>query len=122
MLLALALALCAAGPATAGKPAPSRVLATGDDTPKYLLQLSRTKVVPGPASIQFANTGEDPHNLEFQRVGSSAVRSVGEVEPGETANLTIGHLHKHSKYRLFCSLPGHAARGMEAFLKTKYHR
>lgn len=110
------------GPASAGKPTPSRVLATGDDTPKYLLQLSRTKVVPGPSIIQFANTGEDAHNLEVQRIGSSAVRSVGEVEPGDNANLTIGHLRKHSKYRLFCSLPGHAALGMEAILKTKYHR
>ncbi len=114
-----AVALCAAGPASAGKPAPSRVQATGDDTPDYSLILSRSKVAPGPSIIQFVNSGEDAHNLQVQRVGGSAVRSIGELEPGATQNLSIGHLRKGSKYRLFCSIPGHAALGMEAYLKTK---
>jgi hypothetical protein len=100
-------------------PKPSRVLATGDDTPGYSLLLSRQKVAPGPSIIQFANAGEDPHDLKVQEVGSSRVRSIGELEPGATENLSIGHLHKSSKYRLWCSLPNHADYGMEAYLKTK---
>jgi plastocyanin len=122
LLLAAALGLCLAGPASAGKPAPSRVLATGNDTPEYTLVLSRTKVAPGASIIQFSNSGQDAHNLVVQRVGSTAVRSLGEVDPGETGSLQIGHLRKGSKYRLFCSLPGHAALGMEAVLKTKNRR
>jgi hypothetical protein len=122
-LCAAALLLC--GQMAAAKPhhpAPSRVLATGDDTPDYSLLLSRTKVAPGPSIIQFANAGEDAHDLKVQRVGSSKVFSIGELKPGTTENLSIGHLHSSSKYRLWCSLPNHADYGMEAYLKTKRKR
>lgn len=120
-----AAALLAGGQAAVGKPkepAPSRVLARGDDTPDYSLLLSRTKVVPGPSIIQFANSGEDPHDLKVQRVGSSHVFAIGKLEPGTTENLSIPRLRKSSKYRLWCSIPNHADYGMEAYLKTKAKR
>lgn len=121
-LVIVAVALAAAAPVSAGKQAPSRVLATADDTPAYTLVLSRPKVVPGPSIIQFANAGEDAHDLKIKRVGASKSRQVGDLEPGQTANLSIGHLRKGSRYRLWCTLKNHASFGMEAYLKVKKHR
>ena len=102
----------AASPADAG--VPSRVLVTARE---YSLALSRPKVEAGPAIVQLYDYGEDPHDLKLQRQGSSRVFSLGEVAPGETGRLDL-KLRRSSRYRLWCSLEGHAALGMTATLKT----
>jgi uncharacterized cupredoxin-like copper-binding protein len=80
--------------------------------------LTRTKVPPGPAIIQYTNTGEDPHDLKVKRKGSDVEWSIGELEPDQVGSINE-RLKKDSKYILWCSLDGHRESGMEAVLRTK---
>jgi plastocyanin len=89
---------------------------------EFDLVLSRTRVAPGPAVVQFQNAGEDPHDLKLRRVGSATEHGTGELGPGEVANLPRLWLKRASSYRLWCSLPNHVSYGMEATLKVKKKR
>jgi hypothetical protein len=124
-LLAVAAALVAGTGIAAAKPqaAPHRVQARGLE---FDLLLSKARMRPGRAIVQFLNAGEDAHNLRLQRVDASGAPAgpelgVGEVEPGAYENIDA-HLRKRSTYVLWCSLQDHRARGMEAFLRTRRHR
>jgi hypothetical protein len=104
-------------------PPPDRVQVRGLE---YDLLLSKAKLTPGRAIVQFLNAGEDAHNLRLQRLEPSGAQigpelGVGEVEPGAYENIDA-HLRKRSKYVLWCSLADHRERGMEAFLRTRRHR
>jgi hypothetical protein len=107
------------GGATAGTgdDVPSRLLVTSRE---YSLTLSRPKVDAGQAIVQLYDFGEDPHDLQLQRVGSNRVFSMGVVAPGDTGELRL-KLRKRSRYRLWCSLANHAALGMTAKLRTSRH-
>jgi plastocyanin len=121
----LGLGACAlAGAITAlaaerGERPPTRVGVRGDE---FSLVLSRTRVAPGPAVIQFQNSGEDPHDLKLQRMGGARELGTGELGPGEFASLPQIRLKRASSYRLWCSLENHVSYGMEATLKVKRRR
>lgn len=83
--------------------------------------LSRTKVNPGPAIIQYENTGMDPHDLKVQRKGDDEVLETGEKQPDEVGTLNL-RLKADSKYLLWCSLDGHQESGMEASLRVRKRR
>ena len=117
-------ALAAAAQAGAhADPIPDRVQVRGLE---FDLTLSKPKLRPGRAIVQFLNAGEDSHDLKLQRIGPDGLPegpqlAIGVVGPGEYANLDT-RLHKHSTYQLWCSLSDHAQRGMEATLRTKKRR
>ncbi len=119
-------ALALAAPAAfAAKPAPApeRVQVQGSE---YDLILSKAKLAPGRAIVQFVNAGEDAHDLQLQRLDSSGVQvgpvaGAGEVEPGEYSNIDT-RLKKRSRYVLWCSLKEHRQLGMEATIRTRKHR
>ena len=118
----LAAALAAAVPAPAaerGERPPTRIGVRGDE---FNLVLSRARVAPGPAVVQFQNMGEDPHDLKLRRVGGSRELGTGELGPSEVASLPQIHLKRASKYRLWCSVENHVSYGMEATLKVKRRR
>ena len=121
VLAALAVALVLAASASAETaPVPDRVQARGTE---FDLTLSKQKLRPGRAIVQFINDGEDAHDLRLQRLGADGVAegpelNAGVVGPGEYANLDT-RLRKRSTYALWCSLSDHRQRGMEATLRTK---
>jgi hypothetical protein len=94
--------------------APSRLLVTGDE---YSLVLSRVSLRRGPALIQFVNRGEDPHDLRLRRMGSRRTLVFPELRPGGLSELDARL--RTGRYRLWCSLPGHAALGMRAVLRVR---
>ena len=102
-LLALPLALAA--------PVPARVQVVARE---YSFSLSRLTVQSGPAVVELANFGEDPHDLRLQRRGARHVAGVGEVAPGERADLTLRL--PPGRYSLWCSVADHRKRGMTAQL------
>lgn len=102
------------GPATQAQDPPSRLLVSARE---FSLTLSRKKLAAGQSIVQLYDDGEDPHDLVLQRVGSNRTFEVGDVEPGETAELRL-KLRRGSRYRLWCSLPRHAELGMFAALRT----
>lgn len=101
--------------------APTRVSATGDEQSETQMSLilSRAKVDPGRAVIQFINSGEDVHDLQVKRKGADDVQGhTGNVDPGEQDEVEM-KLRKGSKYQLWCSVSDHRDLGMEATLKVK---
>jgi hypothetical protein len=93
---------------------PARLLVTAQE---FSFTLSRPKVEAGPAIIQLYDYGEDPHDMQLQRIGSPRIYSMGEIQPGETGTLDL-KLRKGARYRMWCSIEGHAERGMVASLRT----
>jgi plastocyanin len=122
-ILAAVAALCLAPlelpSATASSPPPpSRLLVTGRE---YSLTLSRAKINPGRAIVQFLNSGEDAHDLVLRRFGTTRGIGAGETAPGDVAQFNA-HLWRGRHYVLFCSLADHKALGMKAFLTVRRHR
>jgi hypothetical protein len=113
LLGALALlGLVAAPLALASTPSPARVQASADE---FSLALSRQTVRSGSAIVQLVNYGEDDHDLALRRIalGASTYR-IGIVHPGHTGELSVRL--RPGRYRLWCTLAGHRARGMVATL------
>ena len=95
-------------------PAPSRVLV---EAREYHFTLSRTTVKPGPAIVQLAIRGEDPHDLAVRRLGTASVARVPETLPGAVAEWR-GTL-KRGRYELYCTIEGHKKLGMRTVLTVK---
>ncbi len=106
---------------TPGAPAgPAHVQVTAEDTNGYHFILSRTSVPAGPVVIEFVNHGQDEHNLHAVEQPAETLEAGGlkeNVKPDAHTDLTL-NLHAGS-YTLFCSLPGHEAKGMKATLKVE---
>src|ERR1700753_53498 len=79
--------------------------------------LSRGTVRSGRLTVQLQNKGEDPHDMDMQRVGPDGeplggvvevpVTEQGDQKP-EAVTVDPGH------YRMWCNLFNHAKEGMEA--------
>jgi hypothetical protein len=105
--------------ATPRPAAPARLLVQGSE---FRLALSRPSVAAGAAIVQLANVGEDAHDLRLVRLDSrdratGAVRQIPETLPGATGRWS-GRLTR-GRWRLSCSLPGHARQGMRATLRVR---
>ena len=96
-------------------PLPRYVSAT---TTEFDIALSRSLVGAGVVRVELRNKGEDPHDLVVAReAGGAPLHTFPEHDP-ETysdAEIALGA----GRYRLFCSLPGHAGFGMEATLRVE---
>jgi hypothetical protein len=88
---------------------------------EFDLLLSSLKVNPGSAVVQYYNDGEDPHDLQIQRVGDAGVAAIPELPPGELGEIGI-ELRRRSRYLMWCSLSNHRELGMEATLRVRRKR
>jgi uncharacterized cupredoxin-like copper-binding protein len=97
-------------PAVVHAAAPARVQVTEKE---YTLTLSRLRMHSGTAIVQVLNFGMDNHDLVLQgsAKGSRPIR-FRQLGPGDRATLTVKL--PPGRYTLWCSLPGHRARGMVA--------
>ncbi len=114
-LLAIApLLLILAAPAQAA--APSRLLV---EATEFRFTLSRTTVKPGPAIVQLAVRGEDPHDLRLRKLGAPRAKSSGVAEtlPGGVAEWR-GKLTR-GRWELSCSIEGHKQAGMRTVLTVR---
>lgn len=91
--------------------APARVQVGADE---FGYTLSRPAIEAGPAIVQLANFGEDEHDLRLRRVGGTRIYRVGVAAPGGVRELEARFLP--GRFRLWCSLADHRARGMTATL------
>jgi hypothetical protein len=111
---ALLLALCAAIAAPAQAAAPARLLVNAKE---WSLMLSRLHLKPGDARIQLYNAGEDAHDLRLRRVGGTRTLRLATTSPGKVTELRTRL--RSGRWKLWCSLPEHAKRGMRATLVVK---
>jgi plastocyanin len=95
-----------------GAPATPRVQVIAKE---YSFTLSRAEVPAGKVIVEFVNGGEDPHNLHLEEPAESVeAGSFPTSSPGFHGDLTLNL--RPGSYTLFCSLPGHEAKGMKATL------
>ena len=88
---------------------------TAQDTEGFRFVLSRTTVPAGKVIIEFVNHGQDEHNLHTLEPGEdSEGGSLPNTAPGAHPQLSLEM--RPGSYTLFCSLPGHEAKGMKATL------
>jgi plastocyanin len=90
-------------------PAPARI---GVGAFEFYFILSATRLKAGDTIAELNNRGEDPHDLHISRLDGSS-----EVVIPETGPLTYARVRFDTQpgtYRLWCSLPFHAERGMDA--------
>jgi plastocyanin len=91
----------------------TRVQAVADE---YRFSLSRSRVPAGQVTIELANFGEDPHNFKLRRVGGTHVHTIGETLPG--ARTTKTFKLRHGRFRYWCGVADHKARGMKGTLRV----
>jgi uncharacterized cupredoxin-like copper-binding protein len=84
---------------------------------EYSFTLSRSEVPAGPVVLQLVNRGEDAHNLHAAEPEGAEAGALPNTEPGAHGDLKV-NLHPGT-YTLFCSLPGHEAKGMKATLTVR---
>jgi plastocyanin len=84
---------------------------------EFHYRLSRVRVPAGPVRIELANFGQDEHNLQLRRVGTSKVYAVPSALPGQRQTVTLRL--KPGLYVLKCTIADHAMRGMKAHLRVR---
>jgi plastocyanin len=85
---------------------------------EFSFVLSRPEVPAGELILEFNNSGEDPHDLKIAPAGSAEPQ----VEVAETPSLSRSTqrvtLGPAGAYVMWCGLPEHRERGMEADLQV----
>jgi hypothetical protein len=96
-------------------PAPARVQVVAEE---FSLALSRRTLKAGPAIIELANFGEDPHDLKLRRQApGSPTLTIPQVPPARQARLRARLAP--GRFVLWCSVADHRERGMEARLTVR---
>ena len=105
-------------PEMLGAAPPARLLVYGSE---FRLDASRRHVPAGTLVAQLHDAGEDDHDLVISRAGSSVpLASTPIVHAGGTVQLRVRL--RPGRYRLWCSVADHAARGMQTTLVVRPRR
>jgi hypothetical protein len=88
---------------------------------EWRISLYRSRVPAGVVHLNTRNFGEDGHDLSIRTRSGKVLRSLPELEPGDTGTLRV-RLRKPGRYVVFCSLAGHEAKGMRAVLRVRARR
>ena len=110
----LAVGAVAAGLLAPNAAAPARL---GVSAKEFSFSLSRATLRRGPAVIELDNFGQDVHDLRLRRIGGTRTYGVPVTKPGKRAELDVRL--RPGRYRLWCSLADHRARGMYATFRVK---
>jgi plastocyanin len=107
-----------ASPAGTPEPQANAVGITADDhTTPYTYRPSHSTVKAGELTVQLINKGEDEHNMDMEKVGpgdspeGAIVVAVSAASKGASTPTTVDV--EPGTYRMWCTLPGHAEKGME---------
>ena len=92
---------------------PTRVQAVANE---FRFSLSRSRVPAGRVTIELANFGEDPHNFKLKRVGGTHVYTIRKTLPGARTTKTLRL--RHGRFKYWCSIADHKARGMKGTLRV----
>ena len=92
---------------------PARVQVVAQE---YSYSLSRGKVKAGKVIVELVNRGQDTHDLDLERVGSTHIFHFPGVDPGHYVDRELRL--RPGKYRLWCAIADHKERGMHATLRV----
>jgi plastocyanin len=93
---------------TVTPPAPARL---GVKSWEFGFTLSAKEIPAGDTIVELSNQGEDSHDLHIQRVDGGETLAAPETDPGGINRIRF--TTTPGTYRLWCSLPFHAQRGMD---------
>ncbi|MCW2967112.1 MAG: hypothetical protein JWM71_884 [Solirubrobacteraceae bacterium] len=79
---------------------------------RFALSLTRTLLGSGSVTIQVRNASQDAHDLHIDTLSGTPVQSWDPIASGDPA-VTKAVTLAPGTYRVYCSLPGHAALGMD---------
>jgi hypothetical protein len=114
LALGIAIGIVAVATGEARPASPARLFVSAKE---WSLIASRQALKAGQARIQLYNAGEDAHDLRLRRIGGTRTLALGETAPGEVTEIRA--VLRSGKWRLWCSLPGHAKAGMRATLTVR---
>lgn len=103
-------------PPPAPPPPPALASSVGIDEREWSLTLSRIVVAAGDVTFRIFNRGEDDHDLAV--VDADGVLQRIDVPTGQDRTL-VARLPAGKDLKIFCSLPGHEALGMVAYLEAR---
>jgi plastocyanin len=113
-LLVLAAGVLTLSGVPQGSATPARLQVVAKE---FSFGLSRVNVNAGPAVIELANFGQDPHDLRLQRVGARHIAGIGVVAPGKRGELSVRLAR--GRYSFWCSIANHRKLGMRATLVVR---
>ncbi len=114
-LLALIAALAAPAATAVSFPGGTAV---GVAEREWRISLYRTKVPTGLVKLNVRNYGEDGHDLAVRNAEGRVLGSVPELRPGQRDSLRV-RLRRTGRFTVFCTLEGHEAKGMRAWLVVR---
>jgi plastocyanin len=88
-------------------------------------EIAMTEYAFDPADVTFSradtitvtNDGELPHNYTVPKLKGELQLRTGDVDPGSSTKFVVSL--PPGKYDVICTIPGHAAQGMEGTLMVK---
>jgi plastocyanin len=111
-------------PGSTPEPEPNAVSVTANDrTTPYGYAPSHKVVKPGELTVQLINKGEDEHNMDMEKVGPGnapegpIVVAVSAASNGNSKPTMVDV--EPGTYRMWCTLPGHAEKGMETTITVE---
>lgn len=116
--IAAAIGFGVAAASAAASPANDVPTFVGVRSFEYHFTLSRADISPGTTIIQLQNYGEDPHDLNIRAKSGGPTQKIDVLQPGDTGSVEL-RLKRGTRYRLWCDLLDHRARGMHATLHVR---
>ncbi len=118
-----AVVLCTVLLAGAATPSPGRTPAPlFVDAREWSVTLSRATVPAGRVAVQLHNAGEDDHDLRLRRLdrrgrAAGPTQAIAVTSPGAMTEAQL--VLRQGRWRVWCTLDGHARAGMRATLRAR---
>ena len=78
----------------------------------------RASVKHGRVTFNVHNFGMDPHDLAVRGPGGYRSSPSARIGPGDNGVLKVT-LNRPGTYTVYCTLPGHAAKGMRTTIRVR---
>ena len=98
---------------------PARMLVYAQE---WSLWPSRTSLPAGRVSVELWNRGQDAHDLRIRRLNRRGAMVGPAQRAAATSSGAISNANwrlRPGRYELYCSMPGHRARGMQTVLTVR---
>jgi hypothetical protein len=92
---------------------PARVQVVAQE---FRYSLSRSRVRSGRVIVELVNRGQDTHDLDLRRIGSTHIFRFPSVLPGQIVDRELKL--RSGRYLLWCAIADHNERGMHAVLRV----
>lgn len=96
------------------QPTPAQATPVMVSMTDFKLTFSRTDLPPGTYTFTAVNQGKAPHALEVSGPGVQNQRTPGNLQPGQSADLTV--TLQPGTYEFICPVDSHKERGMDVFM------